>query len=180
MTVVRGALGTVTLVVWAQRSCLRRIRSPRTTSAGSATGWLPGRLSPTGRELARDLGVRRRNDGLAAVFTSDLYRAVETTSLAFGAAGVPILTDWRLRECDFGDLNGAPRAQVHDRRRRWLDTPYPEGESWRQAVRRASGVLRDLPSRWDGQRVLVIGHVATRWALDHYVGGVALKDLIED
>ena len=37
--------------------------------------------------------------------------------------------------------------------------------------------LDDLPSRWDGQRVLVIGHVATRWALDHVLGGVPLEDL---
>jgi 2,3-bisphosphoglycerate-dependent phosphoglycerate mutase len=27
--------------------------------------------------------------------------------------------------------------------------------------------------------VLLIGHVATRWALDHHVGGVALEELIE-
>ncbi|MDQ2879898.1 MAG: hypothetical protein M3Y48_01215 [Actinomycetota bacterium] len=32
---------------------------------GVATGWLPGRLSERGRELARQLGARRRDDGLA-------------------------------------------------------------------------------------------------------------------
>jgi 2,3-bisphosphoglycerate-dependent phosphoglycerate mutase len=30
-----------------------------------------------------------------------------------------------------------------------------------------------------GQRVLVIGHVATRWGLDHFIRGVPLEDLIE-
>ena len=54
---------------------------------GIATGWLPGRLSETGRELARALGERRRDDGLAAVFTSDLARAVETAEIAFGGSG---------------------------------------------------------------------------------------------
>ncbi len=38
--------------------------------------------------------------------------------------------------------------------------------------------LPDLPLRWDGQRVLVIGHVATRWALDHVIGGVQLDELV--
>ena len=28
-----------------------------------------------------------------------------------------------------------------------------------------------------GQRVLIIGHVATRWALDHVLGGVPLEEL---
>ncbi len=49
---------------------------------GVATGWLPGRLSAAGREQAQRLGERRRDDGLAAVFASDLARAVETAELA--------------------------------------------------------------------------------------------------
>jgi alpha-ribazole phosphatase/probable phosphoglycerate mutase len=44
-------------------------------------------------------------------------------------------------------------------------------------VARAARLLDDLPPRWDGQRVLVIGHVATRWALDHVLGGVPLEEL---
>lgn len=147
---------------------------------GFATGWLPGRLSSSGRELARELGRRRRDDGFSAVFTSDLGRAVETTELAFGSVDVPVLHDWRLRECDFGYLNGAPRRDVHDDRRRWLDTPYAGGESWRQAVRRVAGFLIDVPTRWDGQRVLIIGHVATRWALDHELRGAGLEALMDE
>ena len=50
---------------------------------GRATGWLPGRLSPRGRELARELGLRRRDDGIAAVFSSDLHRAAETAAADF-------------------------------------------------------------------------------------------------
>ena len=48
----------------------------------------------------------------------------------------------------------------------------------RQAVTRVGRFLGDLPLRWNGQRILVIGHVATRWGLDHYLGGVPLEDLI--
>lgn len=39
---------------------------------GIATGWRDGRLSGRGRALAVELGERRRDDGIAAVFTSDL------------------------------------------------------------------------------------------------------------
>jgi 2,3-bisphosphoglycerate-dependent phosphoglycerate mutase len=46
---------------------------------------------------------RRCNDGIGAVFTSDLRRAAQTAEIAFGETDVPILYDWRLRECDFGD-----------------------------------------------------------------------------
>src|SRR6266508_328559 len=80
---------------------------------GIATGWRDGRLSERGRILATELGARRRNDGIAAVFTSDLGRAVETARIAFAQMPVPILTDWRLRECDYGSLNGQPADRLH-------------------------------------------------------------------
>ena len=57
--------------------------------------------------------------------------------------------------------------------------PYPGGESWRQAVTRISRFLTDLPLRWNDCRVLVIGHVATRWGLDHFIGGVLLENLAQ-
>jgi alpha-ribazole phosphatase/probable phosphoglycerate mutase len=145
---------------------------------GIATGWLPGSLSERGRGLARELGERRRDDGIAAVFSSDLRRAVETVEIAFAGLDVPLLLDWRLRECDYGDLNGTPATELHRDRRQYLDTPYPGGESWRQAVARVGSILDDLPLRWHGCRVLIIGHVATRWAFDHLIEGIPLEELI--
>jgi 2,3-bisphosphoglycerate-dependent phosphoglycerate mutase len=145
---------------------------------GIATGWLPGRLSERGRELARELGQRRRDDAIAAVFSSDLSRAAETASIAFGGTPVPVLLDWRLRECDYGQGNGTPAAELLARRSDHLDEPYPGGESWRQAVARVGRFLSDLSLRWSGRRVLVIGHVATRWGLDHLIDGIPLEDLI--
>jgi len=146
--------------------------------AGRATGWLPGRLSERGRAEARELGRRRARDGIAAVFCSDLRRAVQTAEIAFDEAEIPLLLDWRLRECDYGDLNGMPAATMHADRSDYLDVPYPGGESWRQAVTRGERFLADLPSRWEGRRIVVIGHVATRWALDHALRGIAVEDLM--
>jgi 2,3-bisphosphoglycerate-dependent phosphoglycerate mutase len=135
--------------------------------SGIRTGWLPGRLSALGRMQAEELGARRRDDGIDAVFSSDLRRAVETTEIAFGGSGIPVFLDWRLRECDYGELNGTQHEPLG------VDERYPGGETWREAVARASRALDDLP---DG-RVVVVGHVATRWALDQRVDGRTLEEL---
>jgi broad specificity phosphatase PhoE len=79
---------------------------------GVATGWLPGRLSEYGKDQARALGERRRDDGLVAVYFSDLRRAVETAEIAFPRTDLPIYRDARLRECNYGELNGRPRAEI--------------------------------------------------------------------
>ena len=144
--------------------------------AGIATGWLPGRLAPVGREQARELGERRRDDGLSIVFTSDLRRAVETAEIAFAGSALPAVADVRLRECDFGELNGTPEPL--NNRAPYVDMPYPGGESWRQAVARVEGFLAELRQERHGERVLVIGHSATRFALDVVAQGRALEELV--
>lgn len=146
--------------------------------SGNATGWLDGQLSARGKELAKGLGERRRNDAIAAVFTSDLGRAVETAEIAFGESRIPIHRDWRLRECNYGKLNGEPVARFEGEPLRRIDEPYPGGESYRQVVERVRSFLDELPADLDGSRIVVIGHAATRWALEHLLEGTPLEDVV--
>jgi broad specificity phosphatase PhoE len=145
---------------------------------GIATGWLEGELSAEGRRLARALGERRCNDGLACVFTSDLRRAVETAAIAFERCELEIRQDARLRECNYGELNGRPVSEIEPRRR-FVDEPYPAGESWRDSAERMRSFLDDVADEFDDRRVLVIAHSAQRWALRHLLEEVPLEELID-
>jgi broad specificity phosphatase PhoE len=144
---------------------------------GVATGWLPGELSAAGRRGARELGERRR-DGIACVFTSDLRRAVETAELAFAGTGIEIRHDRRLRECNYGKLNGAPVGELAPRRR-FVDQPFPDGESYRDCVEKMRAFLADTTREFDGRRVLVIAHSAQRWALRNLLDGIPLEELVD-
>jgi broad specificity phosphatase PhoE len=144
---------------------------------GVATGWLDGRLSELGRRQAEELGARRRD--VAAVYTSDLGRAVETAAIAFRGAGIPVHHDARLRECDYGELNGATVDEVTAVRRRHVDEPFPGGESYRQVVERTRNFLDEVAARHDGERILVIAHSANRWALQHLLDGAPLEELVD-
>ena len=149
---------------------------------GIATGWLPGQLSARGEQLALELGRRRRADGLAAVFSSDpppgrsrrCSSPSPTNAFRCSLTGVCASAT---TACD----NGTSFDVVHDEaaRRRRLRRPYPGGESWQQAVERVSAVLEDL-DRWAGRRVLLIGHTATRWALEHHLNGRPLETLVAE
>lgn len=146
--------------------------------AGIATGWLPGVLSERGREAAAELGRRRRDNGIAAVYTSDLARAVETAAIAFDGSAIPVIHEPRLRECNYGRRNGM-RGEDHARQRaRHVDAPWPEGESYRQVVDRTRSLLDDLVREWAEARLLVIAHSANRWALEHLILGKDLTELV--
>jgi broad specificity phosphatase PhoE len=144
-----------------------------------AIGWLPGELSPRGRDLARELGKRHRNSAVAAVFVSDLARAVETAEIAFGDRDVPIHRDARLRECDYGDLNGMPVSRLSGRLSEHIDTPFPGGQSYRDVVAQTRDFLRDITRPWGGHRLIVIAHTANKWALDHLLCSRPLEDLVD-
>jgi 2,3-bisphosphoglycerate-dependent phosphoglycerate mutase len=141
---------------------------------GHATGWLPGELSERGRKRAVELGRRRRDDGIATVYTSDLRRAVETAEIAFRDTPIPVVQDPRLRECNYGSMNGRPREEVHAK---GIDERYPEGETWLEAVGRVEEFLRELPQRHDGERVLVIAHMSAWYALECRANNRRLEDL---
>lgn len=145
---------------------------------GVATGWLDGQLSETGRAQARELGERRRDEAVDAVFTSDLGRAVETAEVAFGESVIPIHREPRLRECNYGALNGMLVARLDVERPQRIDRPFPEGESYRQVVERVDGFLGDLAEGRDGKQVVLIGHSATGWALEHLLEGTPLEELV--
>jgi len=142
---------------------------------GIASGWRDIPLSATGREQAKELGERRRHERIDAVFCSDLRRAVETAEIAFGGR-VDTYPDHRLREYDYGTMTGAPSVRIRKELARRVDEAFPEGESLRDVVERMRPFVSELASTWDGKRVVVIGHIGTRLALDHLVGGLSLEE----
>jgi broad specificity phosphatase PhoE len=144
------------------------------------SGWGDSRLSTAGRRQARELGERHAGDpDLAAVFSSDLPAAVETTRIAFAGSGVPVFHDWRLRGCDYGELAGEPVARVEATRVQHLYDPYPGGESYGDVVARVRRFLQDLPVRLVDRRTVVVGHPETKWAFDHVLEGTPLPQLVE-
>ncbi|MFD1538274.1 histidine phosphatase family protein [Nonomuraea guangzhouensis] len=148
---------------------------------GIATGWLPGELSQAGRELAVELGVRRRD--VDVVYASDLRRAVQTAEVAFSDKQFrdeqSIRLDPRLRECDYGIYNGRPVTEVARLRRRFVDVPWPGGQSYRQVVAETAAFLEEVMDRWQGCSVLVISHSANRWALQNLLEGAELAELVD-
>lgn len=142
--------------------------------AGLASGWRDVDLSELGVRQAREMGTRYAADLPALVITSDLLRASRTADLAFGQR-VAIRRDARLRECDYGQLSGMPVATLEALRAGAVETPFPGGESYRQATARVGHCLADLAGSWPGGWVLVIGHRATHYAIEHLLAGVALE-----
>jgi alpha-ribazole phosphatase/probable phosphoglycerate mutase len=75
-------------------------------------------------------------------------------------------------------MNGMARSRVELERAHRFDVPYPGGQSYRQVMAQVGEFLEELSRGFGGARVLVIGHSATRWALDCLLNGEALDQLV--
>ena len=146
--------------------------------AGLASGWFDADLSAIGEEQAHMLGVRRRHDALAAVFCSDLTRAVRTAEIAFEGRGLSVIRDARLRECDYGALTRRSTREIQQQRSACVAAPFPDGESYEQVAARVRGWLREVRSAFAGQTVLVVGHRATFYAFEHLIRRVPLHTVV--
>jgi alpha-ribazole phosphatase/probable phosphoglycerate mutase len=135
-------------------------------------------LSADGLRFAAEPGRRWHDADLAAVYTSDLRRAVQTADIAFAGCAVPVVQDARLRECNYGALNGMPVSRLELERSGHIDTPYPGGQSYRQVLDQMQFFLRDVAPRNQGKTVLLIAHSANRWALQCLLDGQTMEALV--
>jgi broad specificity phosphatase PhoE len=123
-------------------------------------------LDPRGYAQAERLATWASEAGLAAVWSSPLSRARETAAPAARAAGLELRIDERLREIDFGKIEGKTMAEAEqlfseEMRRFKVDPatyPMPGGEDPYKAAHRAVSALRDISASHPNGRVLVVAH----------------------
>lgn len=90
------------MVAMSARLWLVRHGATDWSDAGRLTGWRDIPLNDEGRRQAQLLGRRLGATEFDGIWSSDLSRAMETARLAVGGARA----DERLRELDFGELEG--------------------------------------------------------------------------
>ena len=147
---------------------------------GLACGHYDVALTDAGRARARSV-LRRQyaSEPFDVVFTSDTQRAYETARLIFEGFAVPIIQGARLRECDYGDLAGRPRAEVEAARSVAPNVPFPNGESYQQVAERMYQFLDELATERDQQRVMLVGHRTTVGMCDYWLQGRPLEEVVE-
>ena len=147
---------------------------------GLATGWLPGELSAKGAEQSKKLREQVDGQKFDVVFCSDLKRAVDSATLAFGDS-YKIIQDKRLREINYGDLNGQPSQKFKRRLLDYVDSPFPNGESYKDVEKRIAEFLQLLKENYNGKQVAIVSHQAPQLALEVLLNGKSwAKAMAED
>ncbi len=134
-------------------------------------------LSKLGVKQSQELGERYKNTNFDVIFCSDLQRSYKTAEIGFGNK-YPIIRDKRLRECDYGDLTQKPSSIVDGEKLKRIKIPFPNGESYDDCAKRIKEFLEDLLKDYEGKTVMIVGHRATQYGLEHWIKGIPLKEII--
>jgi probable phosphoglycerate mutase len=150
---------------------------------GRIQGQLDVPLNETGRWQVHRLALAVAEEDIAAVYSSDLLRALETAQAVARGSGDPVVTDTGLRERGFGTFEGMSYAEINERwpdmgerwRRRDPTFGAPGGETLNDFYARSIAAASRLAALHPGQTIALVSHggvmdclyrAATRVALD--------------
>jgi probable phosphoglycerate mutase len=167
---------------------VRHGQTPLTVAGGYSGGGVPGpSLTTHGRTQAARAAdaVHRVGKDLwpdlpraTEVVASPMVRTQETAAAVGRRLGVPVRTDARFRECEFGDWESRTAVEIEQRwpgeLARWHadgTTPAPGGESYADVGARVRAGLEDLLAGGTGRTVVVVGHaIVVRTAVGQAAG----------
>jgi alpha-ribazole phosphatase len=133
---------------------------------GRVYGSLDVGLSERGRAQAHQLAQALGSVPVTQVVASPRLRALDTAAPIASALRLPVRCDERLRELDFGELEGRTydeiAATLPELYAQWMRMPtavrFPGGESYEDLRARAVAAVTELRSAHDGETVIVVTH----------------------
>ena len=141
-----------------------------------ASGWNETLLNEKGLAQAQDLAKQVKDKKFDAIYCSDLIRAVESAKIVFKETGKEFIKDERLRECNYGDLNGKDSKLIEYQNH--IENPFPNGESLITVEKRVKILLDEIKEKYQGKTVAIMAHRATQLAIEVLTLGKTWEEAI--
>ncbi len=141
---------------------------------GKCSGWKQAELSEIGRKRALRLGEINKDIKFDVIFTSDSIRAIDSAKLAFPK--IKHIEDSRLRECNYGDLDGQDKSLIIYEAH--INEPFPNGESLRNVEKRVNEFINFLKQNYKDKKIGIIAHRAPQLAFEVITKNISWEEAI--
>jgi broad specificity phosphatase PhoE len=128
---------------------------------GIIMGQNPGHLSASGKQSLANLKKNTDSIRVDAVYSSDLKRCVDSAKLLFADRKADIKLEPRLREINFGDLQGKPYSALDEDYLHDIGRKFPGGESNEEFIKRTIDAVNDILKNESGKNIVIICHSGT-------------------
>ena len=147
-------------------------------AAKLCSGWKQAMLNELGTEQAKDLGniIKEKEIEFDVIFTSDLKRAIDSSNIAF--PGNTKVEDSRLRECNYGDLDGKHKSLVVYEEH--INEKFPNGECLKDVEKRMRDFIDSLKQNYSGKVIGIVAHRAPQLALEVITKWLSWEEAIKN
>lgn len=123
-------------------------------------------LTDEGREQARILSERLKDEKIDVIYASDLDRTIETAAIIAKYHDLKVLPAPLMRELNFGIWEGMTYDEIIQKwpqeYNEWQRDPHnkkpPEGETLAELCKRVSKFLKETAREHPDSRILVVSH----------------------
>lgn len=145
-----------------------------------SSGWKDVELSELGVKQSVALKEQTKDKKFDVAFCSDLQRAHNSAKLAWEGV-YQIIPDARLRECNYGKLNGASSDIVEPMQdEECITKPFPDGESYEDVKTRVADFLNFLKNNYNDKCIAIVAHKAPQLSLDVLLKGKTWKQALAE
>lgn len=141
-------------------------------------------LSAEGKMEAERISKVLNDMGIDRIYSSPMKRCLETAEFIYSLSGIPIQTDERLREVDFGDFERMsikeasklfPDEWSERQRNKWESVP-PKGESYKDAWERVEAFIEEIKRKEKSKKILLVTHATLMKIIKHKMLNMPLAE----
>lgn len=139
----------------------------------------PVSLINRGVKEIKVLAKKLKSQKIDLIYSSDIFRARQTSEIIAKELGLKVNFDKRLRDINLGIYHGGKKEEFYrDFPRvfplRFIKRP-PGGESWQDVQKRMLNFLKKIDKKQKGKNILIVSHGDSLWLLEGAIKGWNLE-----
>jgi isoleucyl-tRNA synthetase len=141
-------------------------------------------LTALGKKEAGDAAKKLKSEKIDVIYASPFMRTQETAAIIAEAIGYPkdkIITDSRLREQGFGELEGHDGGEYNnlfESREDYFTKPEKGVETRYQAKQRVGSFLEEVDRTQKGKNIIVVSHSGPIWMMISAADGLDMRQTL--
>jgi len=139
-------------------------------------------ITENGKKKIKIVAKELKNKGIDLIYSSDYFRARQTSKTIAEELGLDIKFDTRLIDTNFGVFHGKKGEEYRnffsDKKERFFKKPA-QGENWNDVRKRLVDFIEEIDKKCKNKTILIVSHADPVWLLVGYLKGLSEDELLE-
>ena len=142
------------------------------------------KLTKKGEKQIKKAVEKVRGKKVDLIFSSDFFRARQTSKIVAKALGLKVNFDKRLRDINLGIYKGRTKEEFYAKFPRYSKNRFqkspPGGENWLEVKKRMLQAIKGVEKKNKSKTILIVSHAEPLWLLEGAVKNWSLTEFLKN